>query len=189
MGTHRHAGLSIVCLTLTACATVVAPPASPADPRTVYLLDHGRHSSLVLPAAAGDRLIRYEYGDWDWVALDRRGPVTLLGALFCPSQAGLGRRELSGPPESIGVPIENLHAIDVEAENVRLLRERLEAIHETHRGEAVDNPLYELEFVHHPTPYTIAHNSNRVVADWLEDLGCHIEGPGWRASWEVRTPD
>jgi hypothetical protein len=47
--------------------------------------------------------------------------------------------------------------------------------------------VYDLAFVPHPDPDTISHNSNRVVAGWLEQLGCRVEGPvlfavcGWAA--------
>jgi len=186
--------LVFAALAASGCATVVVPPAAPEEPQAVYLLDHGRHSSLVLPAEGG-RVTRWEYGDWAYFALNERGPGTASGALLGPSRAALGRQRLPGPASVSGlrrrvrVPIERLHAVEVEGEAVRALRERLEGIHRAAEGAAVYNPRYELEFVPHPEPYSARHNSNTVVAEWLQRLGCRVEGAGLWASWSVRSPD
>lgn len=179
------------CVALAACATTVVPPAKPADPTTVYLLDHGLHSSLVLPGESG-LFVRYEYGDWAWVAVNERGVAAAWNALFCPTQAALGRRVFASasPPasgrfENVHVPIEHAYALRVGAADVARLRAELDAIHEANERTATTNPLYELDFVHHPVPYTGRHNSNHVVAEWLEAIGCRVSGPRWRSRWAV----
>ena len=49
--------------TLSGCGTtLIVPPDKPRDPAPVFVLDHGRHTSLVLSAANGT-LHRYAYGD------------------------------------------------------------------------------------------------------------------------------
>jgi hypothetical protein len=185
-------GATIACAALGACATTVVPPADPANPATVYLLDHGLHSSLVLPGRDGV-LVRYEYGDWAWTALNERGIGIAWRALFCPNQAALGRRELapasppaSGRLQSVHVPIEHAYALSVDDDAVARLRAELDAIYEANIRTAITNSRYGLDFVHHPAPYTGRHNSNHVLADWLEALGCRINGPRWNARWVVK---
>lgn len=177
---------------LGACATVVTPPAAPAQPEAVYLLDHGRHSSLVLPAAGGG-MTRYEYGDWAYFALNERGAGAVSGALLGPSTAALGRQRLPGPASEsavrryVRVPIEELHVLEVDRDAVRALHERLDVIYESSDQEPVYNPRYELEFVRHPDAYSARRNSNTMVADWLESLDCRVTGSKLWASWDVRA--
>ncbi|NIR88507.1 MAG: DUF2459 domain-containing protein [Gammaproteobacteria bacterium] len=184
---------TIAALSLGACATVVVPPAAPGQAEAVYLLDHGRHSSLVLPAADGG-MVRYEYGDWAYFALNERGARAVSGALFGPSTAALGRQRLPGPASAfavrrhVRVSIENLYVLEVEREGVRTLRERLDAIHESAGEKPVYNPRYELEFVRHPDAYSASRNSNSMVADWLQSLGCRVAGWKLWASWDIRPP-
>ena len=48
----------------------------------------------------------------------------------------------------------------------------------------------ELVFVPHPGQYSLAHNSNQVVADWLTELGCDVSRrpilSGWRLQERMR---
>jgi hypothetical protein len=190
----RAASVLVALLVPVSCATVVIPPAAPADPRVVFLLDHGRSSSLVLPRPDG-RAVRYAYGDWVWYALGRTGVTEGSAALLWPSRAAFGRRELPGPPtaaaigEQIAVPIDRLYELIVEGGDVERLAASLEATYETNLHTRVHNPAADLEFVHHPRPYTAFHNSNTVVADWLRDLGCRVEGLRLFARWRVRPAD
>jgi len=192
----RAVGRSVLAALLlpASCATVVTPPAAPADPYAVFLLDHGRSSSLVLPRPDG-RAVRYAYGDWAWYALGRTGVTEGSAALLWPSRAALGRRELPGPPtgpvirEQVAVEIDRLYELTVERGDVEQLAASLEATYEMNLHTRVHNPAADLEFVHHPRPYTGFHNSNTVVADWLRDLGCRVEGPRLFASWRVRAQD
>jgi hypothetical protein len=189
----RNAAL-VALLLPASCATVVIPPAAPVDRQAVFLLDHGRSSSLVLPRPDG-RAVRYAYGDWAWYALGRTGVTEGSAALLWPSRAALGRRELPGPPagtvirEQVAVEIDRLYELTVERADVERLAASLEATYEMNLHTRVHNPAADLEFVHHPRAYTALHNSNTVVAGWLRDLGCRVEGPRLFASWRVRPPD
>ena len=67
------------------------------------------------------------------------------------------------------------------------LVDSLERIYEENSAERVDNEAYDLVFVPYPEPYSIVHNSNQVVAGWLEQLGCRVEGPALFSVWQLGT--
>jgi hypothetical protein len=169
---------------------MVFPPEHVADPVQVGVLDHGHHTSLILQIP-GAGMRRYSYGDWQWYALRQTGPLEGTSALLWPSKAGLGRRELPGPfspaavAREVRVPIEHALYFTVEARDVRGLVARLDWIYDANFAERVDNEAYDLVFVPDPEPYWIFHNSNQVVASWLEQLHCRVEGPTLFAIWRL----
>lgn len=176
---------------LQACATIVVPPNVEHGGVPVFLLDHGRHSSLVLPAP-DHHVVRYAYGDWSYYARVETGPYRGSSALLWPTQGALGRRELPGPPtlaavrQQVKVPVVHIFRLTVEAKKADKLRQRLHGIFEYNKSTLLYNHLYDLYFVHDPRPYDIAHDSNRQVADWLIDLGCRIRGgPPLFSNWKV----
>jgi len=177
---------------LTGCVgTVTRPDIEKLEqPRPVYLLDHGRHSTLVL-TREDDSMVRYLYGEWRWYALQETGFFRVWPTLFLPTQAALGRKELTGPPEKntirrqIPVVIQQIHELPVEAALIDTLDHSLDlrfnaAIETLHY-----NSDFDLEFVRDPVDYTVFYNSNHVVADWLRELGVEVRGNpiwGW---WRV----
>ncbi len=179
-----------VLFTLGGCATVITPPASPEQPLPVLVIDHGRHTSLVLPDGE-DRLVRYAYGDWRYYAEGERGIRAAFDALFRGTLAALGRRELPGhaDPElvvsRISVVVERVHLLHVEAAAAQRLRARLDAIYDAGADTRLYNSLMDLEFVPYPVPYTFRHNSNHVVAEWLVELGCEVSRRPVLANWRV----
>ncbi len=175
----------------TACTNTVVPPAEPQRPVAAFLLDHGRHASLVLERADG--MTRYSWGDWDYYALNRTGPFRASGTLFGANRAGLGRKRLPGPAEQapvraqVAVPIEALWRIDVPADRARRLHARLDRRFRDERATLTANPLYDLEFVRDPKPYNVTSNSNHQVGDWLRELGCEVRMAGPFSSWRVTS--
>jgi len=176
-------------LWLSGCATTVFPPHDVADPARIGVLDHGRHTSLIMEVP-GDGMVRYAYGDWNWYALRETGAVEGSAALLWPTQAALGRMWLPGPfsqtavAREVQVPIEHAVYLTVEARAVRRLVDRLDRIFDESGATRLYNETYDLEFVHDPEPYWIFHNSNQVVAIWLEELDCRVEGPTLFAVWQ-----
>jgi Protein of unknown function (DUF2459) len=175
-------------LWLTACATTVYPPQQVADPVQAGILDHGRTASLIVEVPGGG-MVRYAYGDWTWYALDRTGPVEGSAALLWRSEAALGRMELPGPfspaavAREVRVGLEDTLYLTVDARDVRRLVDHLDRIFEENRARSVYNETHHLVFVPHPEPYSMFHNSNHMVAAWLEQLGCRVEGPALLSSW------
>ena len=194
--TLMRAGLATIaagtCL-LAACSATIVPPDAPISPVTVVVLDHGRHSSLVLPDTS-DGAIRYSYGDWDYYVLRRTDLGTGARALFEPTPAALGRERLPVPPESaqlpalLKVPVVQRFPVDVERARASALREDLEDRFRSALDTKVYSPWFGLEFVRDPRPYTLTHNSNRVVAEWLAALGCEIRGRPVLSSWRLAAP-
>lgn len=191
-------GLSIVAvigllLLPASCTTTIVAPPTPGDPVSVYLLDHGRTPSIVLPTSP-DRMYRYAYGDWQWYALVNTGFFSGLAALLIPTQGTLGRQEILGPPTvetiraEVPINIDHIYAIPVSAERVRQLHQRLEAEFDANREHMVGTGQGDLAFVPHPQRYTYFRNSNHVAARWLADLGCQLRGPAFGSRWRVRAP-
>jgi hypothetical protein len=189
---HRRPCLALAVaspLWLCGCANTVFPPQHVTDPIQVGVLDHGHHTSLILQIAS-DGMRRYSYGDWRWYALRQTGLAEGSAAVFSRTQAALGRKELPGPfspaavVREVRVPIEHALYLTVDAGDIRTLVARLDRIYDANLAERVDNQAYDLVFVPHPEPYSIFHNSNRVVAEWLEQLQCRVEGPALFAIWQ-----
>jgi len=179
-------------LLLAGCATVVVAPAAPEEPVAVFLLDHGGHASLVLPAGEHG-LVRYAYGDFRWYALNQTGPGTGIAALIGGTPAALGRGKLKGPAEVPAVRAqvregtEQVYELRVARAASERLRAELDGLFAANRATLVYSATYDLEFVRHPTPYSAEHNSNLVMAGWLEALGCEVEGAGLITNWRVKT--
>jgi hypothetical protein len=190
----RVAALAASCIVAACAATyVVEPPQlAPAAARApVAVLDHGRHSSLVIGLPDG-RMVRYAYGDWRWYAEGETGAAEGYAALIRETPAALGRRVLAGPltPETlrrqVRVGIEDVLLLDVDAAAARRLVDRLDGIAEAGRARMLTNEDVDLDFFPHPVPYTEAHSSNRVLAGWLREMGANVEGDGLIADWKLR---
>ncbi|NIS01180.1 MAG: hypothetical protein GWN99_08950 [Gemmatimonadetes bacterium] len=182
-------GAAAVLLLVQGCTNVISTPANPSRPLPVFLVDHGRHASLVLPRG-DDGMVRYAYGDWEYFARAKTGPGEASAAVLWPTRAALGRRSLPGLPGESGVRrhlfgIERLYRVVVESRRIERLRARLDSIYESNIETLIYNSTYDLEFVHHPRSYWVLHNSNLVVAAWLEELGCRVSGPGILSNWRL----
>ncbi|WP_019625731.1 hypothetical protein [Thioalkalivibrio sp. ALJT] len=179
---------------LQGCAAVtLTPPPVPDDPVTVAVLDHGRHSSLILPAAIPDTWVRYSYGDWTYYVERRTNLSAGLTSLILPTRAGLGRQILGGSdlPDAIRsqlrVPLEASYLLIVNRDRATALREELEAIwldgHEDRRVSAE----WGMAFVEHPEAYTLRNNSNRMVARWLRRLDVEVSRTPVLSNWQIES--
>jgi hypothetical protein len=175
------------------CTNTVIPPSNVKDPVTVYLLDHGRTSSLVLPRNDGTS-VRWAYGHWNWYALGNKGPIDALNALVIPAKSTLGRRNIETPAtedainQNVHVPIEAMYALVVNKERAQALISRLDKAYAQRSSIEVKNQPADLNFVRHRSIYWLLHNSNHVVSDWMRDLGCRIKGPEILSQWDLKSP-
>jgi hypothetical protein len=172
------------------CTATVLPPAAVDEPARIAILDHGRHTSLVLEEPGG-AVVLYAYGDWEWFALRRTGPREASAAVLGPSQAALGKKHLPGPLtvqtmlEQVRVLVTDIIILHVERRRLDDLAARLDVVFRANISSLVHNDAYDLDFVYHPEPYSVFHNSNEVVADWLEELGCRVTRPSLFFTWKL----
>lgn len=180
-------------LLLCGCAGTVTRPDPNGEPgdRQVFLLDHGRHSSLVLSRTDGS-LVRYAYGEWLWYAEGRSGFWRALPTLFTPTRSTLGRRQWEGSANEaairsrVRVEIRSVHPLLASGHRVDALDRRLQVHFDRHAEQPLYNARFDLEFVPGYRPYTLWHNSNHVVADWLAELGLDVRGNPVFGKWQVR---
>lgn len=183
------AGLAL--LWMSACTTVIIPPRDLIEPTSVFVLDHGRHSSLVLPAN-GDAAVRYSYGDWDYYVLRQTDLRSGLRALLQATPSALGQQMLAGPLEAdairrqLRVEVVASYEVKVEAAAARRLREELGELFDRAARAAYYSEDFDVYFVPHPEPYTLTNNSNHMVKRWLEKLGSEVSGNPVLSNWHVR---
>jgi hypothetical protein len=190
-GTSLAATCAIVAVTCSAgCTTSIIPPAGPADPVSVFVLDHGRHSSLLLPDTGTQAFTEYAYGDWNWFALDKSEWYDVFPTLFWPTRGALGRRSLhvEADPETIRhiTPCERVLDVKVSAGKAQELAEELRRQFEQASATLHYQPLYDLSFVHSDAAFHLFHNCNHMLAQWLRELGCEVRGPAMTADFVVR---
>lgn len=175
---------------LAGCTATIVPPAGVAEPVRAAVLDHGRHSSLLVERVGGG-VVRYAYGEWAWYAQGQTGVGRAFGALFLPSEATLGRRRLPGPltsqavREQVGEGFEAMLVFEVEARRAEALAGRLDALFEAGAARMVHNPAFNLDFVPVPTSYWLGRNSNVVTAEWLGELGIRVDGANVLSVWRL----
>ncbi|WP_292353856.1 MULTISPECIES: hypothetical protein [unclassified Methylophaga] len=180
-----------IMLMLNGCSGRIIPPQPPESPRAVFVLDHGHHSSLIIEDKQGD-MTRYSYGDWRYYAEGNTGIWSGLRALFVPTQAGLGRKQLSGPASienihnQITVVIANAVSIEAEAKAVDDLQLKLEKIYRQNQGQQIYHGTFDLYFVPYPKPYSFWHNSNHMLGQWLSELGTDIHGWPLFSNWQLQ---
>ena len=178
-------------VTISGCSGRIIPPPSPENPRAVFVLDHGQHSSLVLEDKHG-ALTRYSYGDWRYYAEGKTGFWSGLRALFIPTQAALGRKQLAGPAtlnnvhQQIKIAIINTVLLEAEAAVVDDLQHQLDLIYQQNQQSKRYRLDFDLEYVPHPMAYSIRHNSNQVIGQWLTALGSEIHGWPFLSNWSIQ---
>lgn len=170
--------LLLVTLLWSACVTSIVPPHSPPNPTTVWIIDYGRHASLVIPN--NGTAVEYEYGEWQWFALGQTQSPRVVPVLFWPTQGTLGRRHRPHLPDEARLKseasVEHVFRITVSSNAVARLRQNLQTRYEANVQSELFNQDYQMTFVKDPADYTALHNCNHELASWLKDLGCTIRG-------------
>jgi hypothetical protein len=167
--------------------TTITPPAAPKDAVTVFVLDPGFHSEIVLPTSSQE-LIQYAYGDWYYFALDQQGWLDAVRALFLPSQGALGRRRYANKDDlrrSARHFQAELLPIQVVQQDANRLREQLDQRFTKNKQTQVFNSKLGMMFVQDDADYTLVHNCNHEVADWLRQLGCRVDGSVILANFQL----
>jgi hypothetical protein len=172
--------LLLALLFCVGCSAVIVPPrTSPADSVPVLVADYGYHSTILLPKSEGG-MVEYAYGDWYYFGQSHKSLGSALHALFASEQATLGRRVLEreinqpGLKEAIGA--ETILSFRAPRNKVERLERALEERFSQNLDSIMYSPVHQLYFVKDSEPYSVGHNCNHFTAEWLERLGCRIEG-------------
>jgi hypothetical protein len=171
--------------------TDIYPPADPAHPTTVLVTDYGRHSSLILPDGPA-HCIEYTFGDWYYFALDHESLPIGIWALLDSSGGTLGRRRiacaLDDPRVRSMLGAIRVQPIQVSADAVAGLRQKLDAQYARHLDTEVYNPDEHMHFVKSDLPYGLWHNCNQLTAEWLRVLDCKTRGWAVYSHFDVVKP-
>jgi hypothetical protein len=166
------------------CATITPPP-PPADAVTVYVVDYGRHASLLLHDQ-GDEWVEFGYGEWGWFAEDRESLFRAPLILLLPAQGTLARGPAVEPgPDPGWMGAERVFAIAVERSDAAALRERLDAPFRD-RAARIYRNRHGMECVPVPERYCLFHNCNSELARWLRALGCRVRGVVLLANFRLK---
>jgi hypothetical protein len=194
------------------CAMRIAPASDVEDPVAVYVVDYGRHSSLLLPTepeaganpASRSSLREYSFGDWIYYGQDRDSVKDGARALLWRSSGTFGRRDLPGlGPASDEAPIEPAARIqrtlgverviplvvsrEAASELLATLDQRFEAGEE--RGQPLANRVVGLDFVIDDRHYSLGRHCNHEVRDWLNALGADAKGAPLVSEFRIVEPD
>jgi hypothetical protein len=165
--------------TITGCGGTIVPPASPANPVTVYVADYGRHSTLILPTEDGG-MVEYAFGDWDWLAAMKRQSYRALGALFFSKGSAFGRRHFDHVPSQadfdFAIEAKKNVSFAVDRGTMVALRDLLDRQFRAAESTAVFSTDGNFTYVRDPEKYWLFHNCNHVTRRWLEELGCQVKG-------------
>jgi len=171
------------------CTAVIVPPPAPGRTAPVLIADYGYHSTLILPRAQGG-LVEYAYGDWTYFGQNKKSVATALHALLASDQATLGRRIINREPDPTGVTqatgAKGVIRFDAPRDKVEELEIALDERFSARRDSITFNPAHQLYFVKDDERYGVAHNCNHFTAEWLERLGCRVEGPIVGSSFKIR---
>src|SRR5258706_1857420 len=186
--------LLLFCCFAGGCAPVIVPPAiaTNSDAVPVLIADYGYHSTLILPRPDGGGMVEYAYGDWTYFGQNQKSVGTALHALMASDQPTLGRRLLDGEPNQPGLKEAIgrawILAFSASRERVEELERALDQRFSARLDSILYSPVHQLYFVKDGEPYGMAHNCNHFTAQWLERLGCHIEGMVLTSKFRLKEP-
>lgn len=176
------------------CVNRVHAPERVEQPVTVYVADHGKHSSLLLPA--GDILtepgyVQYAFGDWKAFVENDNSMGSYVRAAFRSSRSAIGRETHATTNPAIlarRVRAVVLEPVTVEAQRVRSLRLELEGYWAERADETVDNRQVRMRFVVYDGPnrrYSLWNQCNHTTARWLRRLDCRVWKPAMFSRFRV----
>jgi hypothetical protein len=175
---------------ITVPATII-PPTAPLNPVMVHVAGSGIHARLLLPE--GDRWLQYGFGDWDYYARRQQTLLNGLLALLWPTPGALGWGEIASLDrfrtgfEAAGG---QLLSFEVPIAQVNQLQQSLHTRFQRQMAAGqVDNPVNNLSLVKDDQTYSVLHNSNHELAEWLESLDCQVESLGFWITFRLAGTD
>jgi predicted small lipoprotein YifL len=192
----RAAILALLTLaSLCGCGARMIPPASPADPVTIYVTDYGRHSSVLFPGDEPKQLVEFAFGDWDFFAREQKDAFTMMRIIVWSRGSALGRRFVEADdPNDLRTMLgcESIVSMQVERDKANAVRDRINQRYESRRDTEIYGEKSRLFFVRDDRHWNLCHNCNHVTAQWLREMDVRIEG--WPVTsrltlGEARAPD
>ena len=188
--------LLLAVVSATGCRShpVVTAPPPPAPERgvDVYLAHYDYyHTSLVVPRAGGGAT-EYTYADWDVLARGRRTTWTKFKAIVLPSRGTLGRAQVpwdGASDETLRAALDKcwkLSRYRVDAHRRDRLTDTLDANFAAASARSGTTQAQGMVFVKAPRPYSLLHNCNHALREWLVDLGFRV--PRRVALADFQTP-
>ncbi|HLP90777.1 MAG TPA: DUF2459 domain-containing protein [Nostocaceae cyanobacterium] len=168
---------------------VIIPPNQKAQETPIYILDLGWHPELILPNNQNTFTL-YAYGDWNYFALNNQNLSDGLAALFIPTLGTLGKRTFNNLEEIQKITTQRnytLLTVKVPQNKVSALIQQLERRFNQNIHTTIYNQKTGLTLVQDEKKYTILHNSNHELIEWLEELGCQVKGFVIWANFRVYT--
>ncbi|MBX3359054.1 MAG: DUF2459 domain-containing protein [Phycisphaeraceae bacterium] len=173
------------------CATTVVPPKNPHDPVSVYIVDYGKHSSLMVPRD-NDRVTEFAFSSWTWEALKWNTWLNVFPILTSPSQGTLCVKEWPGPLNEMTIRMQTtadvVYNVRVSKQDVDRLIAKLDEAYRKREDELIFHAPTGWVYVKSDTSYWSAHTCNTEVAVWLEELGCTVKGQQVYADFQVTNP-
>lgn len=172
------------------CAMHITPPRDVAEPAKIYLADYGRHSSVLLPED-DKTLVEFTYGQWHWFALNKNAWYNAWYLSIFPASGTLGRRvvpnDMSDEEMKSELAALEVYSLNVERSRAIALRDELQRMYDANIDTKVNNSLVGMDFVRAPIIYSLYfQNCNKVVAVWLERMGCHVGGSHHFADFKIK---
>jgi hypothetical protein len=167
---------------------IIIPPDDSVGAVTIYVTDYGWHSRLVLPTGNGE-LIQYAYGDWNYFALNQQDLRNGAAALLLPTQGTLGRQKFSNIIEFEQIIQQKnytLLSLEVAQPKVIQLLTLLDDRFNRNIATSIENRQTGLTLVKDDQEYTLFHNSNHEIVEWLKSLDCQIHGFVMWANFQVK---
>lgn len=180
----------LVLLPLQGCSTTLTVPC-PVDARSVYLIDYGTHSTLVLPAS-DERHVEYAYADWAYAVEANRGVWGSIRAVAWPTKGALGRRYWEEPITRERLRgrtgAQEVYRLPVEAESVQQLVNDLNQRFEQSERGGNHRQALGMTYVPDDQSYTVFHTCNTELLQWLERLRIQAQGLRFWSEFHIRSP-
>lgn len=193
--TARALMVLLLALLAVGCTARVEAPRQLAEAERVWLLQFAYHSTLIFREKPG-AVVLYEYGEWEWYAMNRTAWTRVFPVFLWPTTGSLSRRQLAleepiATRDLVHAMMANKGwAIDVERADAVALRETLNERYAEGRSQEHYDAYLDTYFVPDPAPYHALRTCNSVMAQWLRDLGCTVRGFLWSWKWRVYdSPD
>jgi len=160
---------------------VTAPPApTPEYGANVYLAHFDYYHTSLVVAQASEPAVQYTYADWDVLACDRRSTWTKAKAVLLPSRGTLGRSTVPWDgvsDQTLCAALPGCWKLSRYRVDARRLDRLVATLDARFTNAAARTGIHEregMDFVKAPRAYSLLHNCNHALREWLVALGFRV---------------